>query len=125
MGYGQIGQRSVSVVGLGCNNVGGRLDEARTKTVVDAARDAGINFFDTADMYGGTKSEVCLGKALKDHRAEVVIATKLAAPGSEDAGAKRGGVASSRSAVAFATRPGVGRSSAALTNSSQAPSQRP
>jgi aryl-alcohol dehydrogenase-like predicted oxidoreductase len=99
MEYRQIGQLSVSVVGLGCNNFGGRLDEARTKTVVDAARDAGINFFDTADMYGGTKSEVCLGKALKDHRDEVVIATKFAAPGSEDAGVKRGSVAWVREAV--------------------------
>src|ERR1043165_1637737 len=47
----------VSVVGLGCNNFGMRIDQAQTQAVVDAAIDAGITLFDTADVYGGTKSE--------------------------------------------------------------------
>jgi aryl-alcohol dehydrogenase-like predicted oxidoreductase len=42
----------VSVVGLGCNNFGGRLDNARTRAVVGAAIDEGITLFDTAEMYG-------------------------------------------------------------------------
>ena len=49
----RIGSLEVSVVGLGCNNFGGRLDEPGTNKVVHAALDAGVNFFDTADSYGG------------------------------------------------------------------------
>ena len=59
-----IGSLKVSVVGLGCNNFGMRIGRAETAAVVDAALDAGINFFDTADIYGGTKSETYLGAAL-------------------------------------------------------------
>ena len=59
-----LGSLRVSVVGLGCNNFGMRIDAAATERVVDAALDAGINFFDTADIYGGTKSEEFLGRAL-------------------------------------------------------------
>ncbi len=73
----KIGSLDVSVVGLGCNNFGGRLDANATETVALAALDAGINFFDTADMYGGTKSEEYLGRALKKRRAEVILATKF------------------------------------------------
>lgn len=73
----KIGSLSVSVVGLGCNNFGKRLDEAATASVVHAALDAGINFFDTADIYGGTQSEVFLGRALAGRRHEAVIATKF------------------------------------------------
>src|ERR1044071_9772043 len=47
----------VSEVGLGCNNFGMRIDQAATQAVVDAAIEAGITLFDTADVYGGTKSE--------------------------------------------------------------------
>lgn len=65
------------MVGLGCNNFGMRVDEAGTATVVAAALEAGINFFDTADVYGGTRSEEFLGRALKPHRNEVLIATKF------------------------------------------------
>ncbi len=65
------------MVGVGCNNFGGRLDEAATAEVVHAALEEGINFFDTADVYGGTKSEEFLGSALKAHRNEVLIATKF------------------------------------------------
>jgi aryl-alcohol dehydrogenase-like predicted oxidoreductase len=71
-----IGSLEVSVVGIGCNNFGGRIDEAATKAVVDAALDAGSNLFDTADIYGATKSEELLGKALGSRRDDVVIATK-------------------------------------------------
>ncbi|HVF32791.1 MAG TPA: aldo/keto reductase, partial [Acidimicrobiales bacterium] len=59
-----IGSLSVSLVGLGCNNFGMRIDLDRTQAVVDAALDAGITLFDTADVYGGTKSEEFLGQAL-------------------------------------------------------------
>jgi aryl-alcohol dehydrogenase-like predicted oxidoreductase len=72
-----IGSLQVSVVGLGCNNFGGRLDEAASAGVVQAAVDAGINFFDTADIYGGTKSEEFVGRALKSRRDQVVIASKF------------------------------------------------
>jgi aryl-alcohol dehydrogenase-like predicted oxidoreductase len=75
-----LGSLQVSVVGLGCNNFGGRLDLARTTSVVDAALDAGINFFDTADIYGGTQSEVLLGQALGHRRSDIVIATKFGMP---------------------------------------------
>ena len=67
----------VSEIGLGCNNFGGRIDLARTQAVVDAALEAGINFFDTADVYGGTLSEAFLGQALGRRRSEVVLATKF------------------------------------------------
>ena len=68
----------VSVVGLGCNNFGSRLDERGTSLVVHAALDAGITHFDTAETYGGGQSETFLGKALGDRRGNVVIATKFA-----------------------------------------------
>ncbi len=67
----------VSVVGLGCNNFGGRLDVDRTRSVVDAALDAGISLFDTADSYGGGASEEFLGDVLKGRRDQVVLATKF------------------------------------------------
>ena len=67
----------VSEVGLGCNNFGMRIDQAETKAVVDAALDAGITLFDTADIYGGTKSEEFLGKALGKRRGDIVLATKF------------------------------------------------
>ena len=75
----------VSVIGLGCNNFGMRIDQAQTRMVVDAALDAGINFFDTADIYGGSKSEVFLGEALKGRREKAVLATKFANPMGEGA----------------------------------------
>ena len=75
----------VSAVGLGCNNFGMRIDQAQTQTVVDAALEAGITLFDTADIYGGSKSEVFLGEALKGKRDKAVIATKFANPMGEGA----------------------------------------
>ncbi len=73
----KIGTLDASVVGLGCNNFGWHTDEAGTKRVVDAALDAGVNFFDTADIYGGTRSEEFLGRVLKGRRDRVVLATKF------------------------------------------------
>jgi aryl-alcohol dehydrogenase-like predicted oxidoreductase len=73
----RIGALEVSVVGLGCNNFGGRLDAAATARVVHAALDAGITLLDTADIYGGTRSEEYIGQALKGHRDQVVLATKF------------------------------------------------
>jgi 1-deoxyxylulose-5-phosphate synthase len=68
----------VSRVGLGCNNFGGRLDLERTREVVDAALDAGITFFDTADVYGNRGgSERLLGELLQGRRDRVVLATKF------------------------------------------------
>ena len=67
----------VSEVGIGCNNFGMRIDEKATEAVVGAAIDAGITLFDTADIYGGTKSEEFLGKALGKRRGEIVLATKF------------------------------------------------
>lgn len=77
MQYRQLGSLSVSVVGIGCNNFGGRIDEPASHAVVHAALDAGINFFDTADVYGGTKSEEFLGRALRGRRGAALIATKF------------------------------------------------
>jgi aryl-alcohol dehydrogenase-like predicted oxidoreductase len=76
----RIGSLNVSVIGLGCNNFGRRLDADRTAAVVGAALDAGITFFDTADVYGGTKSEEFLGRALGKRRGNVVVATKFGMP---------------------------------------------
>ncbi len=76
----KIGSLDVSVVGLGCNNFGGRIDADATKSVIDASLDAGINFFDTADIYGGTKSEEFLGQALGTRRDQVILASKFGAP---------------------------------------------
>jgi aryl-alcohol dehydrogenase-like predicted oxidoreductase len=87
----RIGSLDVTVVGIGCNNFGMRIDQDATTKVVDAAFDAGINFFDTADVYGGRgKSEEFLGKALGERRDDVVIATKFGSPMSDD-GQSQGG----------------------------------
>jgi aryl-alcohol dehydrogenase-like predicted oxidoreductase len=68
----------VSVVGLGCNNFGGRLDVDQTRAVVDAAIDEGITFLDTAEMYGiNGGSELALGEVLHGRRDKVVLATKF------------------------------------------------
>lgn len=80
----QIGRLEVSVIGLGCNNFGMRIGEAETAEVVSAALDAGINYFDTADVYGQTRSEAFLGSALAGRRDEVVLATKFGGMGSPD-----------------------------------------
>jgi aryl-alcohol dehydrogenase-like predicted oxidoreductase len=68
---------SVSVVGLGCNNFGARIDRAATKAVVDAAIETGITFFDTAESYGAGASEELLGRYVNGRRGRVAIATKF------------------------------------------------
>ena len=75
-----LGSLQVSVVGVGCNNFGSRLDQAATTGVVNGALEAGVTFFDTADTYGNTKSEVMLGVALGSRRDDVIIATKFGMP---------------------------------------------
>ena len=72
-----IGSLQVTVVGLGCNNFGWRIDDPVAAEVVGAAIAAGINFFDTADIYGEGRSEEFLGRALGERRHEVVVATKF------------------------------------------------
>lgn len=67
----------VSVVGLGCNNFGRRIDLDGTRRVVDAAIEAGVTHLDTADRYGDTMSEEFLGEVLKGRRDQVVLATKF------------------------------------------------
>ncbi|GGK97081.1 aldo/keto reductase [Mangrovihabitans endophyticus] len=81
MSYRRLGNSGlvVSVVGLGCNNFGRKLDAEQTASVVDAAFDAGITLFDTADIYGSPHgaSEKTLGAALKGRRDDIVLATKF------------------------------------------------
>jgi aryl-alcohol dehydrogenase-like predicted oxidoreductase len=79
-----IGALDASLVGVGCNNFGGRIDEAASKRVVDAALDEGITLFDTADSYGGTRSEEFLGRALAGRRDRALIATKFGSPIDDD-----------------------------------------
>jgi aryl-alcohol dehydrogenase-like predicted oxidoreductase len=75
----KIGSLEVSVVGVGCNNFGGRIDEAQTEEVINAALDQEINFFDTADMYADGRSEKLIGRFLVGggHRSDVIIASKF------------------------------------------------
>lgn len=79
---GKSGLR-VSTLGIGCNNFGGRSDEEASRKVIHAALDAGVNFFDTADVYPVGKSgesEAIMGRALAGKRQDVVIATKFGLP---------------------------------------------
>lgn len=111
MRYRSLGSSGlrVSVVGLGCNNFGRKLDLAGTRAVVDAALDAGITLLDTADIYGGGgASERLLGEVLQHRRDRVVLATKFGHQGSDmgygpAAGAK-GGRAYIRRAVEASLR---------------------
>ncbi len=66
-----------SLVGLGCNNFGMKIDLAASRAVINAALDAGITFFDTADMYGNGQSEDFIGQVLGPRRKEIVLATKF------------------------------------------------
>jgi aryl-alcohol dehydrogenase-like predicted oxidoreductase len=74
-----IGSLQASVIGVGCNNFGGRIDASRTEEVINTALDQGINFFDTADMYADGRSEELIGRFLVDRgqRSQVLIATKF------------------------------------------------
>ena len=82
MEYRNLGKSGlkVSLVGLGTNQMGGRVDQEGTTAIVNKCIDVGVTFFDTADMYGRGKSEEYLGVALKPHRHNVVIATKSGNP---------------------------------------------
>jgi aryl-alcohol dehydrogenase-like predicted oxidoreductase len=87
---GKTGLR-VSLVGLGCNNFGGRIDLEATRKVVHKAFDCGITLFDTADTYGERGgSESLLGQILGDRRKDIVLATKFGMP-MDDAGRLKGG----------------------------------
>ena len=92
----------VSVVGLGCNNFGGRTDEDASRAVIDAALDAGVTFFDTADIYGDGASEEIIGRALEGRREGVVLATKFGGRGAVAAG--RGSRESVRGALEASLR---------------------
>lgn len=94
----RIGSLNVSVLGLGCNNFGRRIGPDAAGTIVQAAIDEGVNFFDTADRYGYGEhdfsgvgqSEVFLGAAVKGRREQVVLATKFGNPMSDDDPTMRG-----------------------------------
>lgn len=73
----KIGSLEVPVVGLGCNNFGWRIGADATAAVVNAALEAGVNFFDTADVYGTGQSEEYLGRALGPRRDSAIIASKF------------------------------------------------
>jgi aryl-alcohol dehydrogenase-like predicted oxidoreductase len=73
----RIGSLDVSVVGLGCNNFGWRIDAEASAKVIDAAIESGITFFDTADRYGRGQSEDFLGRALGPRRDQIILATKF------------------------------------------------
>ena len=95
----RLGPLEVAVVGLGCNNFGGRVDETGTRAVIDAALDAGVTFFDTADIYGGGGgSEKLIGKVLEGRRDRVVLATKFGKP-MGDGAERRGSRAYVRAAI--------------------------
>jgi aryl-alcohol dehydrogenase-like predicted oxidoreductase len=96
----KLGSIEVSVVGLGCNNFGGRVDEAGTRAVVDAALESGVTFLDTADIYGSHGgSERFLGAALKGRRDQFVLASKFGKP-MGDGAERRGSRKYIRSAIA-------------------------
>jgi aryl-alcohol dehydrogenase-like predicted oxidoreductase len=110
MRYRSLGKSGlmVSVVGLGCNNFGRRLNVEQTRAVVDAAIESGITLLDTAESYGGAgRSEELLGEVLAGRRDQVVLATKFGSSGSDmygpAAGAK-GGRAYIRRAVEHSLR---------------------
>ena len=97
----------VSIVGIGCNAFGSRIDLQQTKAVVDAAIEHGVTFFDTADTYGKGSSEELLGRALGDRRDQVVIATKFGMDMegvNGDDGGRRGTAAYVRTAVEASLR---------------------
>lgn len=84
MTYRQLGDSglTVSTVGLGCNNLGARLDKDAARELVDATIEVGVTLFDTADVYGSEpgESEDLLGQALAGRRDQVVVATKFGKP---------------------------------------------
>src|ERR1700753_2534177 len=104
MRYRSLGSSGVlvSVVGLGCNNFGRRLDVNGTRAVVEAALDAGITLFDTADIYGGRgASESLMGEVLGARRDQIVLATKW---GNQNADMGYGPVAGAKGGRAYIKR---------------------
>ncbi|MDA1324819.1 MAG: aldo/keto reductase [Proteobacteria bacterium] len=89
----------ISVVGLGCNAFGRRLDEETSRPVILAALDAGITFFDTAEIYGDGLSEEFIGRALAGRRKEIVLATKFGLRTINVPGKSRGSRANAMAAV--------------------------
>lgn len=94
MEYRQLGNSGVrvSVIGMGTNQFGNKVDQAGVNDVIDAALDLGINFIDTADVYTGSESEKTLGNALKGRWDKFVLATKVyfkTGDGPNDYGASR------------------------------------
>jgi aryl-alcohol dehydrogenase-like predicted oxidoreductase len=89
----KLGSLEVSIVGLGCNSFGTRIDGTQTANVVAACLEAGVTFFDTADIYGSGLSEEYLGRALGNRRDEAVIASKF---GHDFTGNPSGGGASAK-----------------------------
>ncbi len=96
---GGTGGLDVSLVGLGCNAFGRRVDEKGTHAVIDAAIDAGIDFLDTAETYGDGNSEAFMGSGLKGKRDKVFIATKFGFGHSHVAGKNRGSPENIRAAL--------------------------
>jgi aryl-alcohol dehydrogenase-like predicted oxidoreductase len=84
------GGPEVSVVGLGTNNFGGRIDYEQSLAVIDAALDAGVTLIDTADIYGQGTSEERIGRALEGRRDRVLIATKFGSAMGERPEERRG-----------------------------------
>jgi len=94
MNYRSLGRSGVqvSVIGLGTNQFGGKVDQAGVNEIIDGALDLGINFIDTADVYQQGRSETALGVALKGKWEKVVLATKAFFPtgdGPNDKGVSR------------------------------------
>ncbi len=94
MEYRRLGKSGlrVSEIGLGTNIFGRKADEPTSLSIIDRALEAGINFLDTADVYSQGKSEEIVGKAIKDKRSQVVLATKFGYPtsvGPREAGGSR------------------------------------
>jgi aryl-alcohol dehydrogenase-like predicted oxidoreductase len=84
------GGPEVSVVGLGTNNFGGRIDYEQTLAVIDAALESGVTLIDTADIYGQGTSEEFIGRALEGRRDRILIATKFGKPMDENPEERRG-----------------------------------
>ena len=93
-----------SIVGLGCNNFGGRMDLAATLAVLDAAVAEGVTFLDTADSYGGTRSEQFIGEWLAGKRDQVVLATKFGSDTGDGYKGPRGSADYIRTAVEASLR---------------------
>jgi aryl-alcohol dehydrogenase-like predicted oxidoreductase len=112
MRYGTLGDSGllVSVVGLGCNNFGGRLDVQQTRAVVDAAIDEGITLFDTAETYGGAgASELALGEVLRGRRDKIVLATKFGHQGADMGYGPAAGAKGGRSYIKIAVEKSLAR----------------